>query len=82
MRLQLQYVFDQKDPLISVGFSEIHFVEIDLKRSLDLNALIRTLKAPHKLEDAAIQIFSNHYYLNPDLPIAKQFEENNVREYR
>ena len=82
MRLQLQYVSDQKDPLILEGFSKIQFVEIDLTRPLDLSALIRTLKAPHKPEDVAIQIFSNRHYLDTNLPVAKQFEENNVREYR
>jgi hypothetical protein len=82
MKLQLQYVSDQKDPLIYDDLSEVHFMEIDPEKPIDLSAIIRALKAPHKPEETALQIFSNGHYLNVNLLVAKQFEENNVHDYR
>jgi hypothetical protein len=82
MILQLRYVRDHKDPFAAEDFSDIRFYEIDPGQHLDLQAIIQTLKAPHNPEEAALQVFINQCYLDPDISLEKQFEENHVRDYR
>jgi hypothetical protein len=43
---------------------------------------IQALKAPHHPEDTALQVFANQYYLDLEVSLEKQFEENKIQAYR
>jgi hypothetical protein len=82
MKLQIRYIRESENPFENNGFSNIQFYEINPEESLDLNAIITALNAPINAEDITLQVSSNQYYLQTDMPLKIQLEQNGVHDYR